>query len=150
MLDFESLNKAAQDKQTELNAEKEREKQRQQEIADREIGAFVDYLIEYFAPHVEQTANDVIKRNGAKRERYVHVNDIIFRYKKTPYIMQNYKVQYDEIIYSFMRSVIHKVEIEYREKLPTFTVDFFCGRNNGFFRADHYVRITMQFKEKNS
>ena len=30
MLDFESLNKAAQDKQTELNAEKEREKQRQQ------------------------------------------------------------------------------------------------------------------------
>lgn len=147
MIDFENLNKIAHERKKELDSAQEREKKKQQETADREKTAFINYLIEYLAPYVEQTAKEAIKDNGKKTEKCVHVNDIIFGYKKTPYIIEKYKVKYaEETISIFMKHVIEEVENEYKNRLSAFWIKFLCGRNSGFIRDDYYIRIIMQLK----
>ena len=145
---FDSLNNAAQKKQSELSLKKRQEEQLQKNIAEQEETAFINHLVDYLTPYIEQTANDVITHNGDKRERYVHINDIIFGYPKTPYIREHYKSKYDEPIYCFLWHVETNVKAIFQEKLPAFQIDLVSRRENGFLRADHQIRITMQFKKQ--
>jgi len=148
MFDFDKLNQTAQSHQDLAQKEAERNKEllkKQEEIESQEL---IEYLCAYLSPFVERLANDVISRNGKKRETWVHINDIIFGYKQTPYILQNHKSQYEVPMYNFVRHVIYRVREEFQKKLTAFEMDMQPGRNSGFFRADHYIHIVMEYKQR--
>lgn len=114
-MDFEKLNNQAREAQY-LMVKKEGEKEFDAMMQDRR---FVEYLVSYLEPYVEQVANTVIANNGQRERLIINVNDIVAGYQTTEYIIETYTEYVDEspiatMIWKFARSV----QEVYQRKLP--------------------------------
>ena len=147
MTEFEIINQVAIDEERRIKEEelaKEKEYEKQKSIEDSKM---VNYLFEYLSAYVEQLANLVVRDHGKEKKISVPINEIVFNYTKTPYIM-NYKTKYDQPVYEFIRrTALTRVQRKVQEELNSFHINMYCDRWGGFFRANHRIIIIMKYEK---
>lgn len=141
-MDFEKLNKQAKEAKY-LIAKEKGEKVLDAKMQDEH---FVEYLISYLEPYIEQVANSVIENNGEKKCLTIQVNDIIDGYEVTDYIAENYTKYIDESpIVTMIEKFIRQVTREYQCKLPQFEIGISSAEEIGDDFIEYMIIITMSY-----
>lgn len=143
MYDYDKLNLYAVNKKKRIDEHNRRELEKEK----KEDTQFVNYLFSFLEIYIIDAAEELVTSKKEKIFKSISVNNIIFGYKKTNYIMNKYEREYDEPIYLFMCSKIYEVESLFNKKLPAFDVSLKVIRQNGIFRADHRINILVILKK---
>ena len=110
---------------------------------------FVEYLISYLEPYIEQVANSVIENNGKQERLVIQANDIVDGYEVTDYIVENHTKYIDESpIVTMIEKLIRQVTWEYQCKLPQFSVRISSAEEIGDDFIDYMIIITMSYYEE--
>ena len=144
-MDFDTINKRAQQSQYLLV------KEMGEKVLDAKLQSerFINYLISYLEPHVEEVANAVIENDGKRQRKEIIVNDIVETYNKTDYIVESYKdpglLSGDEIS-GMMFALNEYVEREYQQKLPLFDIKIYYSESWGN-TVKYYIEIQMSYSK---
>ena len=144
-MDFDTINKRAQQSQYLLV------KEMGEKVLDAKLQSerFINYLISYLEPHVEEVANAVIENDGKRQRKEIIVNDIVETYNKTDYIVESYKDPgplSGDAISGMMFALNEYVEREYQQKLPLFDIKIFYSESWGN-TVEYYIEIQMSYSK---
>jgi hypothetical protein len=144
-MDFDTINKRAQQSQYLLVKEKG------EKVLDAKLQSerFINYLISYLEPHVEEVANAVIENDGKRQRKEIIVNDIVETYNKTDYIVESYKDPgplSGDAISGMMFALNEYVEREYQQKLPLFDIKIYYSESWGN-TVEYYIEIRMSYSK---
>ena len=144
-MDFDTINKRAQQSQYLLV------KEMGEKVLDAKLQSerFINYLISYLEPHVEEVANAVIENDGKRQRKEIIVNDIVETYNKTDYIVESYKdpgLLSGDAISDMMFALNEYVEREYQQKLPLFDIKIYYSESWGN-TVEYYIEIQMSYSK---
>ena len=144
-MDFDTINKRAQQSQYLLV------KEMGEKVLDAKLQSerFINYLISYLEPHVEEVANAVIENDGKRQIKKLIVNDIVETYNKTDYIVESYKdpcLLSGDAISGMMFALNEYVEREYQQKLPLFDIGIYYSESWGN-TVEYYIKIQMSYSK---
>ncbi len=144
-MDFDTINKRAQQSQYLLV------KEMGEKVLDAKLQSerFINYLISYLEPHVEEVANAVIENDGKRQRKEIIVNDIVETYNKTDYIVESYKdpgLLSGDAISGMMFALNEYVEREYQQKLPLFDIKIYYSESWGN-TVECYIEIQMSYSK---
>lgn len=144
-MDFDTINKRAQQSQYLLV------KEMGEKVLDAKLQSerFINYLISYLEPHVEEVANAVIENDGKRQIKKLIVNDIVETYDKTDYIVESYKdpgLLSGDVIFGMMFALSEYVEREYQQKLPLFDIKIYFSESWGNI-VEYYIEIQMSYSK---
>ena len=144
-MDFDTINKRAQQSQYLLV------KEMGEKVLDAKLQSerFINYLISYLEPHVEEVANAVIENDGKRQRKEIIVNDIVETYNKTDYIVESYKdpsLLSGDAISGMMFALNEYVEREYQQKLPLFDINIYYSESWGN-TVEYYIKIQMSYSK---
>ena len=144
-MDFDTINKRAQQSQYLLV------KEMGEKVLDAKLQSerFINYLISYLEPHVEEVANAVIENDGKRQRKEIIVNDIVETYNKTDYIVESYKDPghlSGNAISGMMFALNEYVEREYQQKLPLFDIKIYYSESWGN-TVEYYIEIQMSYSK---
>ena len=143
-MDFDKLNSKVQEAKY-LMAKQKGEKEFDAMMQDER---FVEYLMSYLDPYVEQVANAVITNNGQQERLVVNVNDIVDQYEVTDYIIETYTEYIDESpIATMLWKLIRPVMEEYQRKLHQFDVTISPASEFNDESIDYMIIIRMSYCE---
>lgn len=141
-MDFEKLNNQAREAQYFLVKEKG-EKDFDAMMQDK---SFVEYLVSYLEPYVEQVANTVIANNGQRETLTINVNDIVAGYPTTEYIIETYTEYVDESpIATMIWKLARSVQEVYQRKLPWCDISISPGSEFDDDSIDYMMIIKMSY-----
>ena len=110
---------------------------------------FIQYLITYLEPHIEEVANKVIANNGEMVEKTIIVNDIIETYERTDYIVNTYKDRFfisKDPVSVMLGRLIGYAERAYKYKLPAFYIQISDSASyHSATCVKYFIKIIMSY-----
>ena len=141
-MDFEKLNNQAREAQYIMI----KEKGNKEFDAMMQDKRFVEYLVSYLEPYVEQVANTVIAYNGQREKLTINVNDIVAGYPTTEYIIETYTEYVDESpIATMIWKLARSVQEVYQRKLPWCDISISTETEFDDESIDYMMIITMSY-----